>query len=107
MNQHIKPTLLSLILNLNKRPALVAWALTILSLATLANVTLSPPLRHSHSSPDSASAPQDTSQSRLLKLGEPVESELAGGEAHYYALTLISGQYLRLVVDQRGVDVVV
>jgi CHAT domain-containing protein/Tfp pilus assembly protein PilF len=43
----------------------------------------------------------------VLELGKPIERELAGGEVHAYRITLASLQYLRVVVDQRGIDVVV
>ncbi len=42
-----------------------------------------------------------------LEIGRPVERELAGGEAHSYLLTLTAGQFCHVVVDQRGIDVVV
>ena len=42
-----------------------------------------------------------------LKQGYPVERELAGGQAHTYRVTLISGQLMKAVVEQRGIDVVV
>src|SRR5215212_1633089 len=42
-----------------------------------------------------------------LEPGNPVERELAGGEAHSYRLTLVAGQYARVVVDQRGINVAV
>lgn len=44
---------------------------------------------------------------RELKQGHVFERELAGGEAHTYRIALASGQYLRVVVDQKGIDVVV
>src|SRR6266545_1902076 len=44
---------------------------------------------------------------RPLELGKPIERELAGGQSHSYQITLTEGQYLRVVVEQRGVDVVV
>jgi len=44
---------------------------------------------------------------RLLEMGMPIERELAGGQSHLYQITLAAGQYLNVVVDQRGVDVVV
>lgn len=50
---------------------------------------------------------QDEKESRKLELGKPIERELAGDQAHFYGLTLIKGQYVHLVVDQRGIDVVV
>jgi len=42
-----------------------------------------------------------------LEPGKPVERELAGGQTHEYHLQLAAGQYLHVVVDQRGIDVVV
>jgi tetratricopeptide (TPR) repeat protein/CHAT domain-containing protein len=42
-----------------------------------------------------------------LELGRPVERELNGGETHFYSITLAEGQFLRVTVEQRGVDVVV
>jgi hypothetical protein len=44
---------------------------------------------------------------RELQPGAPIERELKGGEVHAYRLTLVVGQYLRVVVEQRGIDVVV
>src|ERR1044071_5530156 len=44
---------------------------------------------------------------RRVQPGQPVERDLAGGDAHVYELTLAAGQYLLFVVDQRGIDVVV
>ena len=46
-------------------------------------------------------------QPRELKPGEPVEVDLAAGGSHSYVVHLESGQYLHIVVDQRGIDVVV
>ncbi|MBO0719277.1 MAG: CHAT domain-containing protein [Blastocatellia bacterium] len=46
-------------------------------------------------------------ESVLLELGKPIERELAGGQSHSYGITLASAQYLQVVVDQRGIDVVV
>src|SRR5215813_4019442 len=44
---------------------------------------------------------------RPLEPGKPIERELVGGQSHSYQITLTEGQYLRVVVEQRGVDVVV
>jgi hypothetical protein len=41
-----------------------------------------------------------------LKLNEPVERDLAGGNAHDYQIKLSEGQYMRIVVEQRNIDVV-
>ncbi|MBO0723268.1 MAG: tetratricopeptide repeat protein, partial [Blastocatellia bacterium] len=42
-----------------------------------------------------------------LEAGRAVERELSGGQSHFYEIGMASGQYLHLVVDQRGIDVVV
>ena len=42
-----------------------------------------------------------------LEPGKPIERAINAGEAHSYTLTLTSGQYAHIAVDQRGVDVVV
>ena len=44
---------------------------------------------------------------RELKQGQVIEQSLAGGEAHTYRIALASGQYLKVVVEQKGIDVVV
>jgi CHAT domain-containing protein/tetratricopeptide (TPR) repeat protein len=42
---------------------------------------------------------------RAQTTGLPFERELSGGEMHTYRLTLSSGQFIRAVFDQRGIDV--
>jgi CHAT domain-containing protein/tetratricopeptide (TPR) repeat protein len=44
---------------------------------------------------------------RLLEPGKLIEREMTEGQAHYFQIILASGQYLRVVVNQRGIDVVV
>jgi erythromycin esterase len=46
-------------------------------------------------------------QIRDLELGKPIERELAPADTHSYRITLKAGEFLRGVVDQRGIDVVV
>ncbi len=58
------------------------------------------------------SEPQDAArQTRAepvaLEVGKPVERELKGGETHRYRIRLEAGQYLYVVVDQKGIDVAV
>jgi CHAT domain-containing protein/Tfp pilus assembly protein PilF len=48
---------------------------------------------------------QKEERARQLEQGNPIERELAGGQSHPYQITLIAGQYAKLVVDQRGIDV--
>lgn len=59
--------------------------------------------------PQSISPPIEPRQveSVELKEGQVVGRGLKGGEAHSYRVRLAAGQYLRAVVEQQGVDVVV
>ena len=51
---------------------------------------------------------QTTSADDLeLTLGKPIERTLSGNEAHSYKIVLAANQYLHVVVEQRGIDVVV
>jgi tetratricopeptide (TPR) repeat protein len=52
-------------------------------------------------------AAQSAQETDSLEPGKPVERELSGDQSHSYKITMISGQYLQLVVDQRGIDVAV
>jgi tetratricopeptide (TPR) repeat protein len=40
-------------------------------------------------------------------VGKPIGREMKGGQSHTYEITLAVGQYLHVVVDQRGIDAVV
>lgn len=44
---------------------------------------------------------------QALELGKPIERELAGGQSHSYSFRLEAGQYLHIIVDQRGIDITV
>jgi CHAT domain-containing protein len=57
--------------------------------------------------PTTTLAVQGDKEVDLFELHKPVERELAGGQSHSYRIGLAAGQYLRVVVDQRGIDVVV
>ena len=50
------------------------------------------------------SAPQAPS-AQPLEPGRPVERELAGGQSHAYRIALKEGQYVQVVIEQRGIDV--
>jgi CHAT domain-containing protein/Tfp pilus assembly protein PilF len=52
-------------------------------------------------------AAQDPQGPTILAPGKAVERELFGGQDHLYRLSLAAGEYASLVVDQRGIDVVV
>ncbi len=57
--------------------------------------------------PAPVTAAQGEQDARPLELGKPIERELAGGQSHAYQITLAEGQYLNVIVEQRGIDVVV
>lgn len=44
---------------------------------------------------------------RRLEMGKPIVREIAGGQSQAYQVALTAGQYLKLTVEQRGVDVAV
>ncbi|HEY9432566.1 MAG TPA: tetratricopeptide repeat protein [Blastocatellia bacterium] len=46
-------------------------------------------------------------ESVSLEPGKSIERELSGGQSHFYKITMISGQYSHIVVEQRGIDVAV
>jgi CHAT domain-containing protein/Tfp pilus assembly protein PilF len=48
-----------------------------------------------------------TQETQLLTPGPSLERALAGGESQVYPLKLAAGQYLRVTVEQHGIDVVV
>jgi len=52
-------------------------------------------------------AAQDDKGITSLEPGKPIERELAGDQAHSYSIALTAGQYLHVVVEQKGIDVVV
>src|SRR6185295_9593724 len=41
-----------------------------------------------------------------IVVGQPIAREMKGGEEHQYQVKLSAGQYARVVVDQKGIDVV-
>jgi len=55
----------------------------------------------------SAGSAQTSSMIGSLEPGKPIERELAGGQTHEYRIELPASQYFHVVVDQRGIDVVV
>ena len=59
------------------------------------------------SAQQSAGNNQKQAEASELKPGQVIEREMAGGEADTYRIVLASGQYLKMVVEQKGIDVVV
>jgi hypothetical protein len=50
---------------------------------------------------------QGTGASTPLQAGTPIERTLGAGQSHSYTVNLDAGQFLQLVVDQHGIDVIV
>ncbi len=48
---------------------------------------------------------QNSQNSLALEPGKSIEGELKAGETHTYALPLVTGQYVRIDVEQRGVGI--
>lgn len=46
-----------------------------------------------------------TQTDQPLEPGARIEKEIASGETHYYRVTLAAGQYLRVAVEQQGIEV--
>jgi CHAT domain-containing protein/tetratricopeptide (TPR) repeat protein len=46
-------------------------------------------------------------QATVLETGKPVNRSIGGGQTHFYKIAVTAGDYLKLVVDQRAIDVVV
>src|SRR5215475_747521 len=44
---------------------------------------------------------------RALEAGKPIRSELAGGQKHAYRVGMNADQFLKVIVEQQGIDVVV
>jgi CHAT domain-containing protein/Tfp pilus assembly protein PilF len=98
-------------------PRLTTWASFLLIAITLLS-SLQPRMHAatvgsrlvSTSSPEyiaAVSSDQADADVRPLESGKPIEREIAGGQSHFYNVMLAPDQYLHLIVDQRGIDVVV
>ncbi len=48
---------------------------------------------------------QVTQDAQKLESGKPVERQIAGGESHTYQVKLTAGQFVRVIVEQKGIDV--
>jgi CHAT domain-containing protein/Tfp pilus assembly protein PilF len=50
---------------------------------------------------------QENRETQQLELSKPIERELTGRQSHSYQMTLVANQYVKSVIVQRGIDVVV
>jgi CHAT domain-containing protein/Tfp pilus assembly protein PilF len=86
-------------------PVQVVWFLLLLQL-TGAAYQLNARRPDSLASPLQSDAPVDAQGETVLETGEAIIRELSGGESHFYRVNLAPHQFLHLVADQRGIDVV-
>ena len=59
------------------------------------------------SPPSPAGNPQGAGEPTSLQLGKPIQRELRGGETHLYKIHVEAGQFVHVVVLQKGIDVAV
>ncbi len=52
-------------------------------------------------------AQQEDRDARWLEVGQLIARDLHGGQTHSYRLSIAAGQYARVTVEQKGIDVVV
>ncbi len=52
-------------------------------------------------------AGQTTVEVATLELGKPVEREIAGGQTHKFQINAIAGQYAKIIIEQRGINLFV
>jgi CHAT domain-containing protein/Tfp pilus assembly protein PilF len=90
----------------------LAFSLTFGSLsAALSEITLGRthgrPTQQSTQAPSgSGNKADDEKDARLLEPGKAIKRELSGAGSHAYQIRLSAGQFLKVVVEQQGIDVV-
>src|SRR5882724_8514934 len=57
--------------------------------------------------PVAPASKQNSKDAPIISLGRPIEVELAGGQSNWYQVFLKAGEYVHIIVDQRGIDVIV
>src|SRR5262249_26935330 len=61
----------------------------------------------SQPSREAGSADKNEKDVRALEAGKPIKRELAGEQWHAYRISLGADQFLKVIVEQQGIDVVV
>lgn len=81
--------------------SIVVW-LTLLLLIAAASV---PRTLRAHANVESDQSAQNDLP--ILEPGKPISRELSGGEVHSYQIVLTAKQFVRVAVDQRGINLIV
>jgi tetratricopeptide (TPR) repeat protein/CHAT domain-containing protein len=55
---------------------------------------------------DAGNKADDRREALLLEPGKAIKRELAGADSHTYQISLSAGQFLKVIVEQQGVDIV-
>jgi CHAT domain-containing protein/Tfp pilus assembly protein PilF len=55
---------------------------------------------------DGGNTANNEKDARLLEPGKTIKRELPGANSHIYQISLSAGQYLKVIVEQQGIDVV-
>src|SRR5262245_1792825 len=55
--------------------------------------------------PSASYAERKEEPARQLELNKPIEGKLSGGQSHAYQVLLPAARYIRVVIEQRGIDV--
>src|SRR5271157_4440011 len=58
---------------------------------------------NSQQAPPPSTAPKPEEPPRALEANKPVLRDMAGGQTHTYTIQLDAGQFLHVMVDQRGI----
>jgi len=93
-------------------PKFLTFCLSFISLAvSLSDNALGRTLWRSVQQPaqaprDSGAKADDEKEARLLEPGKAIKRELAGDQSHTYQIRLSAGQFLKVIVEQQGIDVV-
>jgi CHAT domain-containing protein len=83
------------------------WAVRCVAVAWLLLLSAAVNAANSHSTSEvSRLRPQGQASAYSLVVGQSVMREMTGGEQHTYQVSLSAGQYARIRVEQKGIDVV-
>src|SRR5262245_25371848 len=88
----------------------IRWTPLMINLLTVgspAATSLRPRAQGAQATAGERGAAPSAQESISLEPGKPVVRELSGGQSHFYKINMTSGQYLRVVVNQQGIDTLV
>src|SRR5262245_59376126 len=79
----------------------------LLLLLSCSSLTAAPMVQQSASPSKGAAGGGDDGQDpRTLEPGRPIKREISGGQEHAYRIRVGANQFLRVIIEQKGVDVI-